>query len=162
MKFYTVSSALCGYIVKPNLFSWKIESFWVIIFKILLTWSIASGFLKQNLFHRRALISRDRHKISLYTVSRARWGYNVEPNFIFWYFEPFWVIISKILVSRSIASRNFNLKLFCGQGKAGLWFPLKFKGTAFFGKGVINMLKIKIQLIFDSIFYFLATKYQLI
>ena len=47
------------------------------------------------------------------------------------------------------------------QGKAGLWFPLKFKGIAFFGKGVINMLKIKIQLIFDSIFYFLATKYQL-
>ena len=48
------------------------------------------------------------------------------------------------------------------QGKAGLWLPLKLKGIAFFGKGVINMLKIKIQLIFDSIFYFLATKYQLI
>ena len=52
--------------------------------------------------------------------------------------------------------------MYFSQGKAGLWFPLKFKGIAFFAKGVINLLKIKIQLIFDSIFYFLATKYQLI
>ena len=50
----------------------------------------------------------------------------------------------------------------CRQTSSGLWLPLKFKGISFFGKGVINLVKIKIKLIFDSIFYFLATKYQLI
>ena len=48
------------------------------------------------------------------------------------------------------------------QTSSGLWLPLKFKGIVFIGKGVINLVKIKIKLIFDSIFYFLATKYQLI
>ena len=48
-------------------------------------------------------------------MCRTLWGYNIEPNILFWKFGPFWMIISKIQMKWGMASKIFKQKLSCSR-----------------------------------------------
>ena len=99
--------------VEPNILLLNFEYFWLIISKIQTTGCTTSRIFKQMLYCRRVLISHDRQKMNFHPICRSLWGYNIKLNIFFWKFGPLWMVIFKIHINWSIASKIFQQILFC-------------------------------------------------